>query len=217
QQTTRQVLVYVLERAMRLLHPFMPFVTEAIWQNLPHEGESIMVAPWPEVEEQWLDEEAEAAAELLMEIVRAIRNARAEFGVQPKQRIAAVMAAGKHYDLLHEQREVLLSLARLDEQKLQIAAQLTDVPTQALTLVVGGVTIYLPLAGMIDVEAEKARIASEMEQLTKLIADSQILLTNQDFLSKAPEHVIQKERDKAASYREKWEKLRDRLESLGGL
>jgi valyl-tRNA synthetase len=216
-KAARQVLVHVLERTLRLLHPFMPFVTEAIWQNLPHEGESIMIAPWPQAEEGWMDEEAEAGIELLMEIVRAIRNARAEFGVEPKRRIAASIAAGEHYDLLHEQQESLLSLARLDPERLQLAATLTDIPEQALTLVVGGVTIYLPLAGMVDVEAEKARIASEMEQLTQLIADSQILLTNENFLSKAPEHVVQKERDKVTGYREKWQKLRERLESLGGL
>ncbi len=193
----------------------MPFVTEAIWQNLPHEGESIMIAPWPQ--EGWVDEEAEAAIELLMDIVRAIRNARAEFGVQPKQRIAASIAASEHYDLLHEQQGFLLSLARLDPQRLQLATTLADVPDQALTLVVGGVTIYLPLAGMVDLEAEKVRIAGEMERLTKLIADSQILLTNKDFTSKAPAHIVQKERDKVTKYREKWQKLRERLESLGGL
>jgi len=215
QNTTRQVLAYVLERTMRLLHPFMPFVTEAIWQNLPHEGESIMIAPWPRA--GGVDEEAETAIELLMDIVRAIRNARAEFSVQPKQRIAASIAAGKYYDLLREQQDILLSLAHLDSERLELDTTLTDVPAQALTLVVGGVTIYLPLAGMINVEAEKARIASEMERLTKLIADSQILLTNKNFTSKAPAHVVQKERDKVTRYREKWQKLRERLESLGGL
>jgi len=193
----------------------MPFVTEAIWQNLPHEGESIMIAPWPRA--GGVDEEAETAIELLMDIVRAIRNARAEFSVQPKQRIAASIAAGKYYDLLREQQDILLSLAHLDSERLELDTTLTDVPAQALTLVVGGVTIYLPLAGMIDVEAEKARIANEMERLTKLIANSQILLTNKNFISKAPAHVVQKERDKVTKYREKWQKLRERLESLGGL
>jgi len=215
QNAARQVLAYVLERTMRLLHPFMPFVTEAIWQNLPHEGESIMIAPWPRA--GGVDEEAETAIELLMDIVRAIRNARAEFSVQPKQRIAASIAAGKYYDLLREQQDILLSLAHLDSERLELDTTLTDVPAQALTLVVGGVTIYLPLAGMIDVEAEKARIANEMERLTKLIANSQILLTNKNFISKAPAHVVQKERDKVTKYREKWQKLRERLESLGGL
>jgi len=217
QDAARQVLVYVLERMMRLLHPYMPFVTEAIWQNLPHEGESIMIAPWPQAEDGWVNEEAEAGIGLLMDIVRAIRNARAEFNVQPQQRIVASIAAGEHYDLLREQQESLLTLARLDPERLQLAAVLADIPAQALTLVVGGVTIYLPLAGMVDVEAEKARIASEMEQLTQLIADGQILLTNKNFISKAPEHVVQKERDKVDGYREKWQKLRERLESLGGL
>ncbi|MDY7042500.1 MAG: class I tRNA ligase family protein, partial [Chloroflexota bacterium] len=215
QTAARQVLVYVLERTMRLLHPFMPFVTEAIWQNLPHEGESIMIAPWPQ--EGWVDEEAEAAIGLLMDIVRAVRNARAEFGVQPKQLIAASITGGESYDLLREQQDILLSLARLDRERVQLAPTVADVPEQALTLVVGGVTVYLPLAGMVDVEAEKVRIAGEMERLTQLIADSQILLTNQDFTSKAPEHVVQRERDKVEGYRGKWQTLRERLESLGGL
>ena len=215
QNTARQVLVYVLERTMRLLHPYMPFVTEAIWQNLPHQGESIMIAPWPEP--GWVNEEAEADVRLLMDIIRAIRNARAEFNVPPQQRITAAVAAGAYYDLLCAHRDILLSLARLDPQRLQLDKVLEEIPAQALTLVVGGVTIYLPLAGMVDVEAEKTRIASEMEQLTKLIADSQILLTNENFIAKAPAHVVQKERDKVEGYRERWQKLRERLESLGGL
>jgi len=233
--TARQVLVHVLDRTLRLLHPFMPFVTEEIWQHLKGSGirdqgpgktsppelggteggrwpEALIVAPWPEAGPT--DEAAEAQMALIMEIVRAIRNARAEYTVEPGRRIEAIIAADEEYELLSGQRDVLITTARLDADKLHIARTLETKPAQALALVVGGVEIYLPLAGMVDLEKERQRLAAEVEEVAKGMAGSEKLLANEDFLAKAPAQVVQRERDKLADYRQKQAKLQERLKSL---
>ncbi|MBC8249628.1 MAG: class I tRNA ligase family protein, partial [Anaerolineales bacterium] len=212
QDTARQVLVYVLDRTMRLLHPFMPFVTEEIWQHLPHESEALIVAPWPEAGP--MDEAAEAEMALIMEIVRAIRNARAEYTVEPGRRIEAIIAAGEEYELLSGQKDILITSARLEADKLRIARTLEDKPTQALALVVGGVEVYLPLAGMVDLAKERQRLTAEIEEVTKGIAGSEKLLANEDFLAKAPAQVVERERNKLTSYRQRQAKLQERLRSL---
>ena len=214
QATARRVLVSVLERTLRLLHPFMPYVTEATWQHLPHRDESLVVGPWPSAGD--VDEEAEAAMQIVMDAIRAIRNARAEYNVEPARRIVAQIAAGEKSDLFSSQRDVLVELARLDPNNLRIAQSLLDEPEQALTLVVGGVEIYLPLAGMVDLDAERARLAKELARIEDGLARSQKLLSNEGFTAKAPAEVVQKEQDKLASLQEQAEKLRGRLETLTG-
>jgi len=210
--TARQVLVRVLERTMRLLHPFMPFVTEEIWQHLPHQGEALIVAPWPEAGP--MDEAAEVQMALIMEIVRAIRNARAEYTVEPGRRIEAIIAAGKEYELLSGQKDILITTARLDANNLHIASTLEVKPPQALALVVGGVEVYPPLAGMVDLAKERQRLNAEIEEVTTGIAGSEKLLANEDFLAKAPAQVVERERNKLAGYRQRQAKLQERLRSL---
>ncbi len=214
-ETARQVLVYVLERSLRLLHPFMPFVTETLWQALPHQGPALIVTSWPE--STWRDESAEEHMNSLMDLVRAIRNARAEYDVQAGRRIPAMLAAGELTGFYQEQREALSRLAHLDEDRLIITAALDEAPAKALTIVQGGVAAYLPLGGLVDIEAERDRIAGEMEDLTKRLADVEIRLQNQDFVTKAPEQVVQRERDKRDELRERWTRLRERLEELEAL
>jgi valyl-tRNA synthetase len=214
QATVRRVLVYVLDRTLRLLHPFMPFVSEAAWQHLPHAitEASLVVAAWPA--EGDMDEEAEAVMNLIMDAIRAIRNARAEYDVEPARRIVAHIAAGEKYDLFLAQRDILTELARLDPSSLRLAHSLLDKPQQALTLVLGGVEIYLPLAGMVDLEAERARLRQELAHLDEGIERSQKLLNNQGFIAKAPAEVIQREQDKLTTLREQADKLRQRLAAL---
>ncbi len=208
----RATLVYVLDGALKLLHPFMPFVTEAIWQYLPHRGEALIVAPWPLLGA--LDREAEESMGELMELIRSIRNARSEHDVEPGRRIAAIIAGGDRLGLLQEQAEVLLNLARIDEGKLLIERELEYKPDRALTLVVGGIECYLPLADLVDLDRERTRLEGELEQLLAEVARSERLLSNRGFVSKAPPEVVQKERDKLADHRERAAKLRGRLESL---
>ncbi len=211
-ETTRQVLVYVLERTLRLLHPYMPFLTEELWQHLPHEGEALMVAPWPQVGE--LDEAAEEQMGLLMELVRAIRNARAEYEVEPGRRIAAIIAAGTHRELLQSLRPELVALARIDEENLTIAETLEKKPAKALALVIGGVEAYLPLAGLVDLAQEVARLEGELSKTAQEMERVRNLLGNPNFVNKAPAQVVEREREKLALYSEQKDKLRARLASL---
>jgi len=209
---TRQVLIYALERTLRLLHPYMPFLTEELWQALPHEGEALIIAPWPQAGA--LDEPAEEQMGLVMELIRAIRNARAEYEVEPGRRIAAVIAAGAHRGLLESQRAELVALARIDEAKLTIAETLAAKPAKALTLVIGGVEVYLPLAELVDLEQEVARLEGELAKTAGEIARVRNLLGNANFVAKAPAQVVEREREKLTTYAEQEAKLRARLESL---
>ena len=213
-QQTRAILVYVLERTLRLLHPFMPFVTEEIWQHLPHEGDALIIAPWPTPDA--LDEAAEAEMGPIMEMVRAIRNARAEYEVEPSRLIAAIVVAGPQRDLVTSQAHILTRLARLDESKLRIVAELTEKPAKALDLVVSGYEVFLPLAELVDLERERTRLSTELEKVQQEIARTEKLLGNPGFVSKAKAEVVDKERAKLQDSRERHAKLQERLKSLEG-
>jgi valyl-tRNA synthetase len=209
----RRALVYVLDGCLRLLHPYMPFVTEAIWQYLPHEGKALIVAAWPEGGA--LDEDAERRLAEFMELVRSIRNARSEYDVEPGRRIAAIVAAGERAPFLREQAPVLEFLARIDGDRLQIAPALEAAPDKALTLVVEGYTGYLPLADLVDLDRERARLGDELAQIQKDMARAEGLLANANFVSKARPEVVQKERDKLAALGERRAKIAERLAALG--
>jgi valyl-tRNA synthetase len=210
---TRAVLVHVLEHALRLLHPMMPFVTEEIWQHLPHEGEALIVAKWIEGGKS-TDPEAEAAFARIMDAVRAIRNARSEFNVEPAKRIAALIAAGEHSATFESQRAVLSSLARLDATQLQIVSGVAQKPEQAFsTILDSGVQIYLPLAGMLDLEKEKKRLTSELDKARADATRTEAKL-NSDFATKAPADVVQRERERLNATRERIAKLEEQLAEL---
>jgi len=211
--TARRVLVYVLERTLRLLHPFMPFVTEEIWQHLPHEGESLMVARWPEPG-GLSDEVAEADMAVVMDLVRAIRNARAEYDVAAGRRIAAIVVGGERAAMLRQQAPVIAALAHVDPAQLRIEETLAQKPEQAATLVVGTVECYLPLAGLVDIAAERARLTKEREEVTAQIARLEKLLANEGFTSKAPAPVVEKERARLAELQERLTRLQAHLAEL---
>jgi valyl-tRNA synthetase len=210
---TRAVLVHVLEHAMRLLHPIMPFVTEEIWQHLPHVGEALIVAKWPEGGKH-TDAESEAAFTRIMDAVRAIRNARSEFNVEPAKRIAAIIAASEHAASFESQRAVLASLARLDAAQLQITSSIEQKPDRAFSAILdSGVQIYLPLAGMLDLDKEKKRLANEIEKARADVQRTEAKL-NSDFAAKAPADVVQRERDRLNATREKIARLQEQLQSM---
>jgi valyl-tRNA synthetase len=223
--TPRAVLLHVLETALQLLHPFMPFVTEAIWQALPappqlpplggerRGGRSLMLARWPEVDGMLLDTEAESQMALMMELIRGFRNLRAEYDVTPGKRIPASIAAGDAADWLDTQRAVLCSLAKLDADRLTIEAAL-EPPEQSATVVVGEMVGYLPLAALVDLDAEKERLGKDLADVEARIARSEGLLAS-DFARKAPDHVVQRERDKLAELQAEQARLKERLEVLG--
>jgi len=222
-QRTRSILLHTLDVGLRLLHPTMPFVTEETWQQLRNSGQwavdseqpqALIVAPWPKADRKFFDTRAEKDFGIVMDIVRAIRNARAEFNVEPGKRIPAVISAGAVMALLESQRETIASLARLDPATFRIEKHATK-PEQSLALVVGKVEIYLPIAGMIDVEKEKARLAKEIANVRGAIERAEKQLAS-DFATKAPKDVVQKMRDTLAANQERAQKLDAQLAGLEG-
>ena len=211
----RRVLVYVLERTLRLLHPYIPFVTEEAWQHLPHRGETLMKAPWPHP--GFVDEDAIERFTAVQELIRAIRNVRNEYDVEPGRRIAALIAAGAALDDLEAERDVLLALARLDEDRLEIVPQVEQAPEMAAHVVVReGLEAFLPLAGMVDLEQEIARLQKQAAELEEVVKRHRARLANENFVQKAPAHIVEGARQALADAEEQLAKVRERLERLGG-
>jgi valyl-tRNA synthetase len=222
---TVDTLARVFDISLRLLHPFIPFVTEEIWGHI-HSAlresaltdvckdwpEALIVAQWPEPRplEGW--EEAKIADfELIQEIVRSIRNLRAEKNVVPSKRIAASFSAGAKANLLKAQSKVIAALSGLNGAELKIEESLQDKPKDSVSLVVGSVEIYLPLAGMVDLANEKARLEKELKEAESHIERLEKLLSS-DFANKAPAALVQKERDKLAGYKNTAEKIEAQLQ-----
>ena len=212
------VLAHVLETSLRLLHPFMPFFTEEIWHNLKGHidrdmGESIMVAPYPVADETALDSGAERDMEVVIEVVRAIRNTRAEFKVEPSKWIEALVAAADARPAIEAQAHAIETLARV--RPLTIIGTGDSRPDKAKTIVLKGAEVVLPMAGMVDLGVERARLEKEIADNAADIARIDARLQDERFLSKAPQHVVEKERERLAVQRDKAVRLRERLAELG--
>mgnify|MGYP000339923815 CR=1 FL=1 len=211
--TARRVLVYVLDKALKLLHPFMPFITEEIYQCLPHEAESIMISKWPEADEALMDDEAERLMGAIMESIKAIRNMRAEVNVPPGKKVPATMlAAADLKDGIEANADYIHLMGAISE--LTVLADNAAKPENAMAAVVVGIEVYLPLAGLIDVEKENARLNKELAAIDKELSRVEGKLGNAGFLAKAPEAVIEKEKAKAEELNGKKAAINERLEYL---
>jgi valyl-tRNA synthetase len=216
QAAARQTLAYVLERSLRLLHPFMPFVTEELWQHLPHTGESIMVAPWPIADRALSDDRAVREFEFLMEVIRLVRNVRAEAGVEPARWIPAIVYPGSHRDTFQRADGVVTFLARIAADRLEYRAENAEPPEKAITLIVDDAVVYLPLAGLVDHEAEQARLRDEIAEVEAEIARTSALLANENFVSRAPEDIVNRHSECLSSAEERLAILQNRLSEIGG-
>ena len=212
-KTTRSILAYVLDNTMRLLHPFMPFITEEIWQNLPHEGESITVASWPEVVEEYSDEKAAAEMKLLVEIIRSVRNSRAEVNTPMSKKIKMLIKAKDEEieSILESNRAYIERFCNPEELTIGINV---ETPDKAMTAVITGAEIILPLEGLINIDEEIARLQKEWEKLNKEVERVQKKLSNEGFVKKAPEKVIEEERAKELDYTEKRAAVEARMNEL---
>jgi valyl-tRNA synthetase len=209
-----QVLAYVIERSLRLLHPFMAFITEALWQQVPHVGDSIMVAAWPEAGSR--DHEAEEAFNTLIELVRGIRNARAEAGVEPARWIGANVYPGKLTAAFEAMRGELGFLGRIADDQLVISAGEQEQIPQSLTVLASDVVALLPLAGMVDINAERQRLQKELDEVRAERDRATAQLGNESFVSRAPEKVVEVQRNRLARAIEQIAVLEGRLAELGG-
>jgi valyl-tRNA synthetase len=248
--STQRILFTVLEGSLRLLHPFMPFVTEEAWQYLTQSGErgpgnvgtlergsgergtgnesrsnaptlqpsnpprSLMLAPYPESPPA-PNERAEAEFALLRNIIVGVRNVRNEYKVEPARWVAATVVAGAQAELLRGQASLISKLARVAPDQLLIAEELTERPAQAAALVFGDVEVLLPLAGLIDLDAERARLARELQAAEDEIGRREGKLGNESFVGRAPEAVVQRERDGLAAAQSTAARLRTQLAALG--
>ena len=203
-QTAIQVLVYVLDQILRLLHPFMPFITEEIWQSLPHEGEALIVAQWPEFREDLAFKAEENLMESVMDAIRAIRNRRSEMNVPPSKKAALYVLTSKP-DVFREGEGFIQRLAYADSVTM-LDAEPADL-NGMVTCATSDAKLYIPMGQLVDVEKELERIAKELEKARKNLSSLEGKLSNENFVSRAPEHVV-------ADIREKAQKARDLIASL---
>jgi valyl-tRNA synthetase len=216
QQTAKYVLLLVLENLLRLLHPFMPFITEEIWQALPKSGaaESIMLAPFPTAKPQWAAfAEAAVEMELVMEVIKAIRNIRGEMEVPPSKQIAAILdcKSAESLELLRRNEPYVMSLARLSDLTI---GQEVERPAEASLQVAGDVEIIVPLRGLVNVEEEEKRLNKEIAKIEKDIDFLSKKLENPSFIERAPADVVEKEREKIAEFANKKQLLEESLEKI---
>ena len=211
--TTRSILVYVLDNTLRLLHPIMPFVTEEIWQSVPHVGESLVVAAYPTVHPEQMDEKAAEEMEFLMDFIRSVRTVRNEMNTplsKPINIIAKVSDAA-HYAVLKENESYI---ARFSNPEEFVYGEDVEAPSDAVTSVITGAEIYLPLAGLINIEDEIARLEKEAEKLQQEVDRVEKKLSNEKFVAKAPAAVVEAERAKGADYQAQREAVLERIATL---
>jgi len=222
-RSTAGILRAVLDQSMRLLHPFMPFVTEEVWQYLYRTSEpdttqwpasALIVAPWPQANSAAIDSEAEQNFALLQEVITRIRDARNQMNVEPARRVPVIIAAGNHVTMLEAQAPLIEFLARTDRP--QLHAQLAQKPEQAMSLLAGSVEVYLPLSGLLDIGKELERLDKEIAQAQQEILRLQGKLANEAFVTKAKPEVVEKEREKLVAQEERIGKLKERRAELEG-
>jgi len=198
-QAALQVLVYVLDQTLRLLHPFMPFITEEIWQSLPHDGDALIIAKWPEYADSLAFKAEEAHMESVMSAIRAIRNRRAEMNVPPSKKAALFVLSTKP-EIFAEGEGFIQRLAYADQVKI-----LDKEPENIDGMVcctTADAKLYIPLGQLVDVAKELERITKELEKARKNLAGLEGKLNNEKFISRAPESVVNAEREKASKARD---------------
>jgi valyl-tRNA synthetase len=212
-ERSKPTLLYVFESALRLLHPFMPFITEELWQNLPHQGESIVLAPYPTLDPAFLDERIESQVNLIQEIVVKVRNIRSEMNVDAKQPVSLRVATSDSslMTLLSDAREYIFKLAQVNQ--MEIVSQLSEDKLSARA-VAAGLALEVPLAGLIDVGAERARLQKALEKAQQEIAKIERTLSNASFVDRAPKEVVEENRRRLAEYQDQAGKLTEGLKRL---
>lgn len=209
----QNVLVHVLESALRLLHPFMPFITEEIWQKLPTGGTSIMISPFPQADTGKIDREAEEILGIVMDAITGVRNVRGEMNINPAVKLDLLVRTedSEKERVVSQYSQYIKNLARVDAIR---SGKNLEKPAVAATSLQGGMELIVPLDGAMDFAEEKKRLEKELKKIEK---DSIVLdkkLSNQDFVKKAPPEVIEKDRQRQMALSEKAAKLKDHLRTI---
>ena len=210
---TQEILCQVLEKSLCLLHPFTPFITEEIWQELPHQGETIMLAAWPKVNHKLINPQAEKSMAVLIMIITAVRNLRGEINIAPTEKVDVLIrttAPGSRRIILENSR-ILKSLAGIKDLFIK---NKIEKPKLCATAVVDKFEIFMPLEGLIDIQKEKERLKKEITRVKTGILQVETRLLNEDFLQKAPRAVVEKTKNSELQLKEKLDKLENSLKAL---
>ncbi len=208
-QTARDMLVYIMSNTLKLLHPFMPFITEEIWQTMPHEGESIMISEWPVYKDEYDFSVEEQEMDRIMEAVRAIRNRRAEMNVPPSKK-AKYYIATAHKDTFEKAGIFMQRLASCSEAEIGDSFEIDD----AVCIVTTDAKIYIPLGELVDFEKEIARLNKEKEKVLKDLEFIDKKLNNENFVAKAPKAVVDGQREAAQKLRDKIAMIDESIEKF---
>ena len=208
-QTARDMLVYIMSNTLKLLHPFMPFITEEIWQTLPHEGESIMISEWPVYKDEYDFSVEEQEMDRIMEAVRAVRNRRAEMNVPPSKK-AKYYIATAHKDTFEKAGIFMQRLASCSEAEIGDSFEIDD----AVCIVTTDAKIYIPLGELVDFEKEIARLNKEKEKVLKDLEFIDKKLNNENFVAKAPKAVVDGQREAAQKLRDKIAMIDESIEKF---
>ena len=210
---TKNILGYVLDQTLKLLHPIMPFVTEKLWLSMPHTGKSIMVAPYPTVNADLDDEDATEQMDSLIEMIKAVRSIRNEANA-PMSKPVDILVKTKNDHLkgmLENNRDYIDRFCHPAE--LQIGADVVA-PKLAMSSILAGAEVFIPMAELVDLDEEKAKMQKEIAKLEKEVNRSSKKLGNQKFVENAPEKVVEAEKQKAVEWQQKLAAAKDRLASL---
>lgn len=211
-QTVRSILAYVQLNIMKLLHPFMPFVTEEIYQKLPHKAESIMIDEWPTVIEEFTDKGSIESFEIIQEMIKAMRNIRQEYNVAPSKAIDIYIKADKGVQALLSDNSSIIERF-MNPEKLVISEEIT-LDEDVVSLVLSDVELLLPLGSLVDISKEIERLENELNRLNGEIKRGEGMLSNPNFVNKAPEQKVQQERDKLQTYKDQYKTVSERVEQL---
>ncbi|MBM7556154.1 valine--tRNA ligase [Halanaerobacter jeridensis] len=213
-QTAQYVAWYTLNSILKLLHPVMPFITEEIWEHLPGVEGSIMVAQWPEPDSISINDKAEKKMELVMDVIRSIRNIRNEMKVNPGKEITAILTSdvSEKLEILEEGQDYIADLANVED--LTITEELEEEPDKASTAITSEVKVILPLADLVNIEKEIERLEDEIEEMEFEINRAEGKLANEGFVNNAPDHLVEEEREKKEEYTKKKEQLEEKLAEL---
>ena len=214
QETVQAVVIHVLEKALRLIHPFMPFISEEIWQKLPHEGDSIMTSSWPETEKDKFDPKAQQKMSLIMEVIAAIRNLRLEVNVPPNRKSDIIISSDnqKEKEILEENISYLVNLAKIENCKIDIGLKK---PKSSVTCILNRAQIFMPLEGLIDLEVQKKKLEEQIKENEAEHNRLTAQLKNKEFVKKAPVAIVEKIKMRHTELKQTLDWVKNNLKQLG--